>query len=372
MLREQYELQLIAAVVAAACALPGVFLVLRRMALMSDAISHAILPGIVVAYFFTHNLSSPLLVLGAAMSGVALVSVVELLQRTRLVREDAAIGLTFPFLFSIGVILVSRYFGDQHLDTDAVLSGSPVLSVLDRRLVIGGRDWGPQTLYVMTLILLLNLAFLLVFYKELKLATFDAGLAAALGFTPGLLHYGLMTLVSVTAVGAFDAVGSVLVVALMVGPATTAYLLTDRLSRMLVLSVVIGVAGAVGGYWMRRWISPGVSIAGAMATMVGVLFFLAWLLAPQCGLVALALRRRRQRWEFAQTMLTIHLLHHEGKPEAERENHIEHLHDHLAWPTWFAQQVVRRGERGGLIYRSNGHLHLTAQGREVARQAIVA
>ena len=119
---EGLQIQLIAAVVAVACALPGVFLVLRRMAMMSDAISHSILLGIVLAFFITENLSSPLLIVAAAATGVLTVSLVELLNRTRLVHEDAAIGITFPALFSIGVILIARYADDVHLDTDAVNS----------------------------------------------------------------------------------------------------------------------------------------------------------------------------------------------------------------------------------------------------------
>src|SRR3712207_3635749 len=109
---QQIEIQLIAAVVAIACALPGVFLVLRRMALMSDAISHAILLGIVLAFFVTEDITSPFLILAAAATGVLTVSLVELLNRTRLVKEDAAIGLVFPALFSIGVILIARFAGN--------------------------------------------------------------------------------------------------------------------------------------------------------------------------------------------------------------------------------------------------------------------
>ncbi|HXG12849.1 MAG TPA: metal ABC transporter permease [Gemmataceae bacterium] len=370
MLREQYEIALIAALVAVACALPGCFLVLRRMALMSDAISHAILPGIVLAYFFTRNLSSPLLVLGAALAGVATVSLVELIHRTGLVREDAAIGLVFPVMFSIGVVLIARHFRNEHLDVDAVLKGNLVLSVLDRRLSWGGYDIGPQTLYVTAAVLLLNLLFIGLFYKELKLATFDPALAAALGFSPALIHYALMSLVSVTAVAAFDAVGAVLVVALMIGPPAAAYLLTDRLSRMLAGSAALGVVSALSGYGLARWLNA--SIAGSMAAMTGVLFGAVLVLAPEHGLLALAWRRRRQRWEFAQTMLAIHLLNHEGKPEAERENRVEHLHDHLQWKPSFAAQVVRRAERQGIVERRNGYLLLTPQGRQRAREAIVS
>jgi manganese/zinc/iron transport system permease protein len=365
----QIEIQLIAAVTAVACALPGVFLVLRRMALMSDAISHAILLGIVLAFFAVEDLSSPLLIVGAALTGVVTVSLVELLNRTRLVREDAAIGLVFPVLFSVGVILVSRFAGDVHLDVDAVLLGELAFAPFDR-VVVGGYDIGPQALYLMGAILLLNVVLIGLFYKELKLATFDAGLAAALGFSPVLVHYALMSLVSVTAVGAFDAVGSILVVALMIVPPASAYLLTDRLSRMLGLSALFGVLGAVGGYWLARALDA--SIAGSMATMSGALFGLVFVLAPERGLLALALRRARQRYSFAQAMLAIHLLNHEGRPEAAEESRIEHLDEHLRWQPEFATRVVRRAERRGLVVLHEGTLTLTEQGRQVAREAIVS
>jgi manganese/zinc/iron transport system permease protein len=364
----QIEIQLIAAVVAVACALPGVFLVLRRMALMSDAISHAILVGIVLAFFVTADLASPLLIAAAAVTGVITVSLVELLNRTRPVREDAAIGLVFPLLFSVGVILIARYAGNVHLDVDAVLLGELAFAPFDR-FVLLGYDLGPLSLYLMGAILLLNLAFITVFYKELKLATFDAGLAAALGFSPTLVHYALMSLVSVTAVGAFDAVGSVLVVALMIAPPASAYLLTDRLPRMIGLSALLGVASAIGGYWLAH--SLDASIAGSMATMSGVLFGLTFLLAPSRGLVAIARRRARQRWEFAQTMLAIHLFNHEGRPEAAVESRAEHLNEHLRWQPAFADQVVRQAERRGLVVLRDGTLALTDLGRQIAQQAIV-
>jgi manganese/zinc/iron transport system permease protein len=360
---------LIAAVVAVACALPGVFLVLRRMAMMSDAISHVVLLGIVVAFFITEDIASPLLVVGAALTGVATVSLVELVNRTRLVREDAAIGLVFPVLFSLAVILISRYAGSVHLDSDAVLLGELAFAPFDR-FVLWGYDLGPRTLIVMSVILLLNVGFIVVFYKELKLATFDAGLAAALGFSPALLHYGLMTLVSVTAVGAFDAVGSILVVALMIAPPATAYLLTDRLPRLLGLSALIGMLGAVSGYWLARALDA--SIAGAMATMAGALFLLAWLLAPQRGLLTIARRRLQQRWDFAQLMLAIHLFNHEHLPEAEFENRVESLHTHLHWDPAFTARVVRRAGQQGLVTLDRGQLTLTERGRQLAQQAIVS
>lgn len=365
----QVEIQLIAAVVAAACALPGAFLVLRRMAMMSDAISHTVLLGIVIGFFIVEDLSSPFLIAGAAATGVLTISLVELLNRTRLVREDTAIGLVFPALFSIAVILISRYAGNVHLDTDAVLLGEIALAPFERFRPFGV-DIGPTSLYVMGGILLINILFITLFYKELKLSTFDPGLAAALGFSPALIHYGLMTLVSVTAVGAFDTVGSILVVALMIAPPVSAYLLTDHLPRLLGLSVLFGVGSATGGYWLAHWLDA--SIAGAMATTAGVLFLAVLALAPERGLVALARRRARQRWEFAQAALAIHLFHHEDAPEAARENRVDHLSEHLRWTPEFARQVVRLAETRGLIQRENGHLALTDAGRATARTMLAA
>lgn len=364
----QIEIQLIAAITAAACALPGVFLVLRRMALMSDAISHAILLGIVLAFFATENLASPLLIVAAALTGLLTVWLVELLNRTRLVREDAAIGLVFPLLFSIGVILIARYAGDVHLDTDAVLLGELAFAPFDR-LIIGGYDIGPQALYLMSIILALNVLLISLFYKELKLATFDASLAAALGFSPVLIHYGLMSLVSLTAVGAFNAAGSILVVGLMIGPPAAAYLLTDRLGVMLWISALIGVVSAVAGYWLARVLDA--SIAGSIATMIGVIFGAVFLFAPERGLVALARRQARQRWDFAQTMLTIHLLNHEGEPEEARESQVAHLNEHLRWESRFAARVVGRAERRGLVQRQAQRLALTERGRQLAQRTMV-
>jgi manganese/zinc/iron transport system permease protein len=367
MMSASVEIQLIAVVVAAACALPGVFLVLRGMAMMADAISHTVLLGIVLAFFVVADLQSPWLLLGAAAVGVLTVSLVELLHRTQLVKQDAAIGLVFPALFSLAVILISRFARGVHLDVDAVLLGELAFAPFDR-IEILGLDL-PHALVTMSVILLLNAGLIALFYKELKLSTFDAGLAATLGFAPGLLHYGLMTMVSVTAVGAFDAVGAVLVVALMVTPAAAAYLLTDNLRKMLLLSVLIAVASALGGYWLARGLNA--NIAGAMATVTGLIFLGVFLLAPQRGIAAIAARRRRQKLEFAQAMLAIHLLHHEGRPEAALENRAEHLSQHIHWQPGFAEKVVAYAERKGLIADEGGFLRLTERGRLVAQEAMV-
>jgi manganese/zinc/iron transport system permease protein len=363
------EIQLVAVLTAVACAIPGVYLVLRRMVMMSDAISHTVLLGIVIGFFLVEDLTSPLLVVGAALMGVLTVALVALLERTRLIKEDAAIGLVFPALFSIAVIIITRYVGNVHLDTDAVLTGEIALAPFTR-FYIAGFDAGPVGIYLMGGILLINILFVVVFYKELKLTTFDAGLAAALGFAPTLMHYALMSLVSVTVVSAFDVVGSVLVVALMAAPPAAAYLLTDRLPRMFLLSALFAALSAVSGYWFAIILDA--SIAGSMAALAGVIFLLAFLFAPERGLVAKAQRRVQQRWQFAQTMLTIHLLNHEGTPEAVQESQVLHLQDHLRWKPEFATQVVKRSVNNNLVRRRNGTLELTPAGREHAQKAILS
>lgn len=365
----QLEIMLIASVTAAACALVGVFLVLRRMAMMSDAISHAILFGIVLAFFVTRDLASPLLAGAAALTGLLTVSLVELLSRSGRVREDAAIGLVFPALFSIGVILIARHAGSVHLDVDAVLLGELAFAPFNRVEAMG-YDLGPKGLYLMSGILFMDILFIGVFYKELKLATFDPGLAGALGFAPGFVHYALMALVSVTSVGAFDAAGSILVVALMIAPPASAYMLVDRLSRMLIVSVLFGIAGAVSGYWVAHLLDA--SIAGSMASMSGLLFCMTFLFAPGRGLAAVASRRRRQRLEFSQTMLAVHLYNHEGLPEAMRENTVAHLHERLKWDPPFAERAVSAAMRRGLVVRAQSRLFLTEEGRRAARDAMVA
>ncbi|MBN1486637.1 MAG: metal ABC transporter permease [Anaerolineae bacterium] len=365
MTQVQLEIIMIASVVAASCSIIGTFLVLRKMALMSDAISHAILFGIVIMFFFIESTASLPMIFAATLTGVLTVYMVEALVRTRLVKEDAAIGLVFPALFSIGVILISRYASNIHLDTDAVLLGELAFTPFDR-LLIGSVDIGPKALWLALIVGIVNLLFVLLFYKELKIATFDAGLSAALGFSPVLIHYGLMTLVSVTAVSSFEAVGSVLVVALMIAPPAAAYLLTDRLPAMIGLGALLGVASAVSGYFLARAVDG--SIAGSMATMTGVVFTLVLFLAPERGLISRWLRQERQKWQFAGELLLVHLSHHTGQPNEKDECSIDHMARHMQWDQNFSTGVVNYVTRNGLAERKNGGqcLMLTEKGKGVA------
>jgi manganese/zinc/iron transport system permease protein len=350
--------------VASACALLGNFLILRRLAMMSDAISHAILPGLVAGYVLAQGPNLLAGFIGAALAAIVTVTLVEAMQRTRLVDGGAAIGIAFPAMFALGTVLVTRQFADIHLDADAILYGSIEFVAFDT-LVIGDRDLGPQSIWVMSFLCVINLLFIGLFYKELKLTTFDAGLAAALGFSPLVVHYALMLVLSVTAVGAFTAVGAVLVVALVIVPAATAYLLTDRLAVMIPLSVALGAASALAGY--RVAIALDASISGAMVTATGVLFGLALFFSPSQGLVARAWRARRNRARFASEMLIVHLFTHEGTAESEEESSVAHLSDGLRWSPARTDLAIAGAASRGWIARANGHLALTEPGRQMAR-----
>ena len=359
----QIEIQLIASIVAIACAIPGTFLVLRKMAMISDAISHSILPGIVIGFFITQDLNSPLLILLAALTGIITVVLVEYIQKTGLVKEDTAIGLVFPILFSIGVILIAKNANDVHLDIDSVLLGELAFAPFDR-LVISGVDVGPKSLWVIGSILILTIGLLFAFFKELKVSTFDAGLAASLGFSPAIIHYGLMTVSSITTVGAFGAVGAILVVALMIAPAATAYLLTTNLKRMLIYSISFGVFGAISGYWLAHGLDA--SIAGSITTMLGLLFLMVYLFAPNKGVIAVLYREKQQRTEVSLLTFLLHLKNHNEK----KERHVNHLNEHINWQKIRSKTVLELALKNNMISIEKNIVSLTAKGDDFTSQAI--
>jgi manganese/zinc/iron transport system permease protein len=347
---------LVAILAGISCSLAGIFLVLRRMAMIADAISHSILPGLVGGYVLGRGPNLFLGFLGALAAGLGTVFLVEALARTKRLKDDAAIGLVFTTLFALGVFVVSRQFSHVHLDTDAVLFGEIALAPFDL-LEVGGRGYGPLSLWVLGALTLLNVAFIGLFFKELKVATFDPVLAATLGFAPALLNILLMGVVAVTTVGAFGAVGAVLAVALIVIPSATASLLTRRLPVLIALAAGIGASGGLVGYFLAHlW---DVSISGMIAASLGGLFGLAVLFGPRQGILAQVARRRRQRSEFAVQMLLMHLATHEGTPEEREERRVEHLVRELGWEREQAERIVARAVAQGTVRRDGDELFLT-------------
>jgi len=347
---------LVGCLAAASCALVGSFLVLRRMALLGDAISHAVLPGIVIAFLLTGDRAALPMVLGAGALGVITVALVELLNRSRRLKEDASIGVVFPALFSIGVILISRYASQVDLDLDCVLYGEIAYTPWDL-IFFGTTSIGPKALWVNGGTLLLNILLVGLLFKELKITTFDSGLAASLGFSPVLVHYLLMSAVSVTVVGAFESVGAILVVAMLVVPPATAYLLTDRLGVMLGLGIGLGMVSAVVGYGVARWLDA--SIAGAIAAVSGVLFILAVALSPRHGLLSKLLVQRRLGRRLAEKLLLSHLT--EGPLVAAD------VESRFGWSARRLGRVVSRLEGAGKLRSAGGSLHLTPAGSDEGR-----
>lgn len=449
---------ILGALIALSGALLGTFLLLRGMALTSDAISHTVLLGIVVAFIFmtavldrSPDMSSPLLIVGAALAGVLTVVLTELIYRSGLVKQDAALGLAFPFLFAIAIILISRYVDNVHLDVDSVLVGEigvawantnshciencesvtitpdhPAAQITRqctncRELGISPRDDGaifretcancgtysparafragltdaepvlvfwPKAITVMLVLSAMTLGFVLALYKELKLSTFDPALAWALGFRPGALHYALMVLVSLVAVGAFDAVGSILVIAFFIIPPAAAYLLTDRLSRLLIIGPLIGAASAYTGYDLARGRFLGVdvgdvlaalngafglslperwnsSISASMVLMMFVFFALTWVLSPRYGLIATLLRRVDERRRFDDQVLLGHIDNHSGTPEEAAELSVATLHQHLRWSRRKTGRVLARVRAlGWARVEAGGIVALTRRGAD--------
>lgn len=260
---------LLAVATALACSLPGVFVVLRRNSMLVDGISHAVFPGIVVGYALTADFHSPWLIFGAALSGLLVAVGSEWLTRTGLLTGDAPQGLIFPALFAAGVILVSGNFTNVHLDTHMVLVGDLNLASFNH-VIIGGYDFGPSYMYLMLAVLVGNALFIAACYRQLKVATFDPEFAELIGIRTRWLNLALMFLVSVTVTAAFNAAGAILVIALVVAPAATAYLISERLPQLIAWTLVIAAAGALAGFQVAYRLDAATS--AAMAVFYGLIF----------------------------------------------------------------------------------------------------
>lgn len=273
---------LTASLVGLSCGLIGVFLILRKMAMMADAISHTVLLGIVVAFIITQELTGVHMLIGAIIAGLLTALFVQWLNSLD-VQQEAAIGIVFTTLFAIGVILIEAFVGNAHLDVQHALMGEITFIPWNRiTLPIVGSI--PKATAILTLVFFVVLLFIIAFYKEWKITTFDPRLAASVGIPVLFMHYLFMSLVSITTVASFDAVGAIMVVAMLITPAASAYLWTDRLYMMLVISGLFGVASAVIGYFIAAWIDT--SISGSMAFATGLIFLASYLLSPKHGLLA--------------------------------------------------------------------------------------
>ena len=283
---------------AMACALPGCFLVLRRMSMMGDAISHSVLPGLAVAFIISGELTSVPMFIGAIIAGVLTALITEWVHGRGRVDEGASMGVVFTSLFALGLVLIARAADSVHLDADCVLYGAIEFTPLD--LVYLGGITVPRVGLTLSVVLLVNLFVIVLLFKEFKISAFDSALATTLGINARFMHYLLMTLTAITAVAAFEAVGSILVVALLIAPPATAFLMTDRLKIMIGLSLIIGAVAALLGHIAALAVPAAfgygsTSTASMIAVAAGLLLALAALFSPRHGTLVNAWRQRQLR-----------------------------------------------------------------------------
>jgi manganese/zinc/iron transport system permease protein len=269
--------------VAASCGLIGNYLILRRMALVGDAISHSILPGIAVAFLFSNSRGTIPMMIGALAAGFFTTFIIEIIHRKTRVKQDAAIGIAFTTLFAIGVILISLFASRIDLDQECVLYGEiAFVNLSPDRVELFGKDLGPVPVVRMGILTVLTILGIWCFYKELLVSSFDPGLAVSLGINAALVHYSLMSWLSVVVVSAFESVGAILVIAMLILPGATGTLLSERLPVVMLWTVISSAISSFVGIHLATWLNC--SMAGAMVVVASGLFVLAWCVSPLDGL----------------------------------------------------------------------------------------
>jgi manganese/zinc/iron transport system permease protein len=284
-----WRIILVAALTNVACALVGSFLVLRRMSLMGDAISHAVLPGLVLAFVLSGSTGIFWMFLGAAAVALLTTFLTQTLHQFGRVPTDASMGVVFTSLFALGVVLLKIYVSKIHFDVNCVFEGLLAESAAFDTFHVAGWELPRQVLTVGPVVLL-NLLAVTLWWKELKISSFDPELSTAIGISATGMHYLLMALVAVTAAASFEAVGSILVVAMLIVPPATAHLLCDRLGSMVLVACLLAIAAAVFGFALASEQMWNVSPAGAMAVVAGAMYALAVLFSPQYGIVSKLVR----------------------------------------------------------------------------------
>ena len=356
-----YESLFVLIATATACALLSPFLVLRKLSMVSDAISHSVLLGIVLAFFIVKDIGSPFLIAGAALFGVITVFAVEFLSGTGLVKNDDAVGIVFPMFFALAVVLITKFARNVHLDTDIVLMGEVIIAPLNRTEFLG-MDL-PKAFVQMGILFIVNLLFIIIFFKELKITTFDKGFAKLAGFSSVALFYALMTLSSLTAVTAFDAVGAILVVSFLITPGAAAYLISKDLKVMIAISVGYAVINSIIGYVLSLLMN--VSMSGMTAAVAGVTFLITFLFNKE-GLITAIFIRLQRKSELKPELFLTHIGNHSGKKEELEELGLGSIRDHLKWKQAEVDKIAGRLIRRGLIRIDiNKDIYdLTERGRE--------
>lgn len=359
---------------AVSCALLGNFLVLRRMSMMGDAISHAVLPGLAVAFLLTGSRASVPMFIGAAVVGVLTAMFTHWVHTSGRVDEGASMGVVFTVLFALGLIIIVRAADAVDLDPGCVLYGAIELVPIDT-IRMGGVEV-PRAAIPLGGVLILDILFVVAFYKELKISSFDPALATTLGINARLMHYLLMTTIAITTVASFESVGSILVIAMLIVPAAAAHLMTDRLAWMLVISMVLAGASAflghLGAITVPTWFGfPDTSTSGMMAVAAGVFFAGAFLFAPRQGLVSKFAHQLALRVRIAsEDVLGLLFRLEESDLAAKVDIEPGLLRDVLDVGPLTRRLAVRRLRRGGQMVARDERWQLTEPGRSAARQLV--
>jgi len=356
---------------AVAASLPGNFLLLRRMSLLGDAISHAILPGLAVAFLISESRSSVPMFLGAVVVGLLTALFTEWIRNFGDVDEGASMGVVFTTLFALGLVMIVQAADHVDLDPGCVLYGAIEMTPLDTVDVSGLTI--PRVVLVLGAVTTVNALLVLLFFKELKLSAFDPSLSTSVGINARLMHYLLMVIVAVTAVASFETAGNILVVAMFVVPPATAFLLTENLSRMIVLSAVIAALSAVLGHVsalaIPGWFGFGsTSTAGMMALCAGLLFFLASLLAPRGVLVQIA-RRQKLAWRILSEDL-IALLYRIDERSPDHPTTIDQLRTVLLSGRGISSFLMNQHRRSGHVLVEGRGYRLTESGRRLGAELV--
>ncbi len=360
------------ALCAFAAALLGNFLVLRRMSLMGDAISHAVLPGLAGAFLMSGQRQGPIMFLGAAAVGVLTVLLIEFARQYGRVDESASIGVVFTFLFSVGLLMIVQAADHVDLDPGCVLYGALELSVYDKVDIAGALV--PRVVVTLSVVALCNLLFVIAFYRPLKVSTFDPQLASSQGIPVSLLHYLLAAFVAVTAVASFETVGNILVVAMFVVPPVTAWMLTDRLHVMVLLSVIVGTCSALLGHVSAMTVpsllgySGSTNTAGMMAVAAGCLLMLAVLLAPRKGILSRAFRSLRAALQILGEDVLAALYRAELK--GHKSVDVSKVRNDLLVPSMRARVVLAWLQWQRLVERTQTELSLADTGRRQAQNIV--
>ncbi len=354
-----WRIILVGALTNVACALVGCYLVLRRMSLMGDAISHAVLPGLVIAFVLSGSTNILWMFLGAAAAALVTTFLTQTLHQFGRVPTDASMGVAFTSLFALGVVLLKFYASKLHFDVQCVFEGMLAAGALDTFTFQG---WElPRQILTVGPVVLLNLLVITLLWKELKLSSFDPALSTAMGYSATVMHYLLMAVVAVTAAASFEAVGSILVVAMLIVPPATAHLLCDRLGTMVVVACVLAVVSAVLGYWLSSAAVWNVAPAGAMAVVAGGMYALAVFLSPQYGIVSKLIRNLQTALRILREDLLLMLYRVEEIDPSKRMQPGEAVA--AVGGGWLARWALAMLRRRGRVEIRDDRLHMTDDGR---------